>query len=148
MGQDLESMMQKLLVAVDGSETGNRAVSHAIALARGLGNMKLLLLNVQPTLERWYTGGLLNREALDHLNQLGRHDGAAAQALADAAGLSYEFRVLFGHPAEVITRVASDEGCVGIVLGTRGLGEFEQVFLGSTAYKVVQLTQVPVTLVK
>lgn len=140
--------MQTLLVAVDGSETGNRAVAHAITLARAMGHTKLLLLNVQPTLERWYAGGLLNREALEHLNQLGRHDGAAAQALADAAGLSYEFRALFGPPAEVITRVAKDEGCAGIVLGTRGLGEFEQVFLGLTAYKVVQLTEVPVTLVK
>jgi hypothetical protein len=36
----------------------------------------------------------------------------------------------------------------GIVLGTRGLGDLESVFLGSTSFKVVQLAEVPVTLVK
>lgn len=140
--------MRKLLVAVDGSETGNRAVAHAIELARRFGETKLLLINVQQTLERWYTGGLLNKEALTHLQQLGEQAAAAALALVDAAGLTYELRVLFGHPGETIARVAQDEGCIGIVLGTRGLGAVEQVFLGSTAFKVVQLADVPVTLVK
>ncbi len=34
------------------------------------------------------------------------------------------------------------------MLGTRGLGDLESVFLGSTSFKVVQLAEVPVTLVK
>lgn len=140
--------MQTLLVAVDGSKTGNRGVVHAIEIARRFGNTKLLLINVQQTLERWYAGGLLNKEALAHLQQLGEQDAAAARALIDAAGLSYEFRVLFGQPGEVIARVAREQGCIGIVMGTRGLGEVEQAFLGSTAHKVVQLADVPVTLVK
>lgn len=140
--------MQKLLVAVDGSDTGNRAVAHAIELARRFGDTKLLLINVQHTLERWYAGGLLNKEALAHLQELGEQAAVAALAQVDAAGLTYEFRVLFGHPGEAIPRIAQEEGCIGIVLGTRGLGALEQVFLGSTAYKVVQLAEVPVTLVK
>lgn len=140
--------MRRLMVAVDGSEAGNRAVAHAIALARELADIKLLLLNVQPTLDRWYAGGLLNPEALAHLHQLGQQDGAKALALVDAAGLTYEFRVLFGHPPEVITRIAREEACMGIVMGSRGLGELEQALLGSTAFKVVQLSDVPVTLVK
>ncbi len=140
--------MQTLLVAVDGSETGNRAVAHAIEIARRFGNTKLLLINVQQALERWYAGGLLNKEALAHLQHLGEQDAVAARALIDAAGLSYEFRVLFGQPGEVIARLAREQGCIGVVLGTRGLGALEQVFLGSTAYKVVQLADVPVTLVK
>lgn len=140
--------MQTLLVPVDGSDSGNRALAHGIEIARRFGNTKLLLINVQQTLERWYAGGLLNKEALAHLQHLGEQDAAAARALVDAAGLNYELRVLFGHPGEVIARVAREHGCIGIVMGTRGLGALEQVFLGSTAYKVVQLADVPVTLVK
>lgn len=140
--------MQTLLVPVDGSDSSHRALAHAIEMARRDGRMKLQLINVQQTLERWYAGGLLNKEALAHLQQLGEQDAAAARAQVDAAGLTYEFRVLFGQPGEVIARVAREQGCIGIVMGTRGLGALEQVFLGSTAYKVVQLADVPVTLVR
>jgi len=40
--------------------------------------------NVQATLERWYSGGLLNAEALAHLHQLGTQDGPKAMALAQS----------------------------------------------------------------
>lgn len=140
--------MRTLLVAVDGSDTGNRAVAHAIEIARGFGNTKLLLVNVQQTLERWYAGGLLNKEALVHLRQLGEQDAAAARSLIDAAGLNYELKVLFGQPGEVIARIAKEQACIGIVMGTRGMGSLGQVFLGSTAHKVLQLAEVPLTLIK
>jgi nucleotide-binding universal stress UspA family protein len=140
--------MQTLLVAVDGSDTSNRAVAHAIEMARRRGDTKLLLANVQETLAHWHTGGLLNKDVLAQLQHLGEKDAAAARSLVDAAGLNYEFKVLFGRPGEVISRLASEPGCIGIVMGTRGLSEMAQVFLGSTAHKVVQLSEVPVTLVK
>ncbi len=140
--------MRTMLVAVDGSATANRAVAHAIDLARRLGDVKLLLVNVQHTLERWYAGGLLNKEAVEHLRLLGEQDGREARALVDAAGLNYEFDVMYGQPGEVLARIARERGCMGIVMGTRGLGELEQVLLGSTAHKVVHLADVPVTLVK
>lgn len=140
--------MLTLLVAVDGSASGNRAVAYAVDMARRLGDVRLLLLNVQQTLERGFRGGLLNAEAREHLHKTAEEDAAAAQALVNAAQLSYEFLVVFGHPAEVITRVAVERGCFGIVMGTRGLGDWANVFLGSTAYKVVQESALPVTLVR
>lgn len=140
--------MQFLLVPVDGSASAQRALAHAIEMARRLGQTKLLLLNVQPTLERWYVGGLLNKEALAHLQQLGEQDSAQAKALIDTAGLTYELRIVFGQPGEVITRVSQEPGCIGIVMGTRGLSDMAQVFMGSTAHKVVHLSEAPVTLVK
>ena len=140
--------MRKLLVPVDGSDVADRAVAHAIELARGTGETKLLLINVQQTLERWYTHGLLNKEAMTHLQQNGEEAAAKSRALLDQSGLLYDFMVIFGHPAEVITRIAREQGCAGIVMGTRGLGEVQNVLLGSTAYKVVQLAEMPVTLVK
>jgi nucleotide-binding universal stress UspA family protein len=140
--------MDKLLVPIDGSAVAERAVVHAIALARGLGRTSVLLLNVQQTLERWYKHGLLNPDALEHLHQLGEADAKQARALLEASGLPYELEVLFGHPGELIARTARERGCTGIVMGTRGLGDLANVFVGSTAYKVIQLADVPVTLVK
>ncbi len=140
--------MRKILVPVDGSEACLRALRHAIDMAQSAGNVKIVLVNVQQTLERWYAGGLLNKEALTHLQQLGEADAREARTLVDAAGLTYELMVLFGQPGEVIARVAKEQACVGIVMGTRGLSDLDHVFLGSTAHKVIQLSEVPVTLVK
>jgi len=56
--------------------------------------------------------------------------------------------VPFGHPGELVARTAKEQGCSAIVMGTRGLGDLENVFVGSTAYKVIQLAEMPVTLVK
>jgi len=140
--------VRKVLIPIDGSEASLRALAHAIDWAHASGRLKLVLVNVQQTLERWYAGGLLNKEALAHLQQQGEADAAKARALVDAAGLTYEFTVLFGQPGEVIARVAKEQGCVGIVMGTRGLSDLEHLFLGSTAHKVIQLAEVPVTLVK
>lgn len=140
--------MRKILVPVDGSEACLRALKHAIDMAHAPGNLKIVLVNVQQTLERWYTGGLLNKEALAHLKELGEADAKEARVLVDAAGLTYELMVLFGQPGEVIARVAKEQACIGIVMGTRGLSDLDNIFLGSTAHKVIQLSEVPVTLVK
>ena len=51
-------------------------------------------------------------------------------------------------PAETVDRVAREVGAHQIVMGTRGLGNLGNLFLGSVATKVVRLTRVPVTLVK
>ena len=140
--------MKKLLVPVDGSATAVRALRHAIEMARAAGDIKILAVNVQQAMDHWYVGGLLNPEAMAHLRQTGEAQVGEARQVLDASRLTYEIRLLYGHPAEVIVRVARDESCLGIVMGTRGLGGLENIFLGSTAYKVIQLAEVPVTLVK
>ncbi|GIK87076.1 MAG: universal stress protein [Burkholderiales bacterium] len=140
--------MTKLLVPVDGSANAERAVAHAIATAKAMGGAEVVLLNVQERLDRWFAHGLNSDAARAHLREAGEAASAGARKLLDASGCNYRFDIVFGHPAEVIARVASELGCDGIVMGTRGLGEMESVFLGSTSYKVVHMASVPVTLVR
>lgn len=140
--------MKSLLVSVDGSPNADRAVAFAIKMAKAVQAMKVVLLNVQEQLERWYQHGLASDAAREHLKQQGQEQAAAARRLLDESGVSYEFLIKFGKPAETIVQVAKDHGCSGIVMGTRGLGDLQNVFLGSTSFKVVQLAEVPVTLVK
>lgn len=140
--------MKSLLVAVDGSPCADRAVAFAIKMAKAVQGMKVILLNVQEQLERWYQHGLASDSSREHLKEQGQAQAAAAHRLLDESGCSYEFLIMFGKPAETIVQVARDHGCSGIVLGTRGLTDLETVFIGSTSFKVVQLADTPVTLVK
>ncbi len=140
--------MKKILVPVDGSPVAVRAVAYAAELALGAPDTKLVLLNVQQNLEHWRKRGLLNENDIRELRANGESEAVGARELLDKAGILYDFEILFGHPAEVIVRVAREQRCGSIVMGTRGLGDVESLLLGSTAYKVIQLAQVPVTLVK
>ncbi len=140
--------MKSLLVAVDGSPCADRAVAFAIKMAKAVQQMKVIVLNVQEQLERWYPHGLASDSSREHLKEQGQAQAAAARRLLDESGCSYELLIVFGKPAETIVQAAKDHGCSGIVLGTRGLGDLQSVFLGSTSFKVVQLSDLPVTLVK
>jgi nucleotide-binding universal stress UspA family protein len=140
--------MRSLLVPVDGSPVADRAVAHAIELARALGDTRLVLINVQSTLDHEHHGGLLSPQVQAELRLHGEQSAARARALLDASGLPYEFGVFFGHPAEVVARAAREHRCEGIVMGTRGRGEFQSALMGSTAHRVLELCDIPVTLVK
>jgi nucleotide-binding universal stress UspA family protein len=140
--------MKSLLVPVDGSPNAERAVAFAIRMAKAVQGMKVILLNVQEQLERWYQHGLASDSSREHLKQQGQAQSAAARRLLDESGCPYEFLIVFGKPAETIVQAAKDHGCSGIVMGTRGLGDVETLLLGSTSFKVVQLSELPVTLVK
>jgi nucleotide-binding universal stress UspA family protein len=140
--------MKNVLVPVDGSPAADRAVAHAIAMARRTGDIRIVLLNVQHTLPPLHRHGLLSDTVRSELRHSGEHEAGGARRLLDEAGILYDFTVVFGHPAEVILRACDEHGCEGIVMGTRGLGEMQHLMLGSTAYKVLQGAQVPVTLVK
>jgi len=140
--------MKSLLVPVDGSPNAERAVAFAIRMAKAVQGMQLILLNVQEQLERWYQHGLASDSSREHLKQQGQAQSAAARRLLDESGCPYEFLIIFGKPAETIVQAAKDHRCSGIVMGTRGLGDVESLFLGSTSFKVVQLSELPVTLVK
>ena len=72
----------------------------------------------------------------------------SARALLDAAKANYVPQVVIGPVAETIARIALEQNCDGIVMGTRGLGAAASVLLGSVASKVIHLADVPVTLVK
>ena len=139
--------MERILIPVDGSRSSERAVKQVIRLrAAGL-TLQVLLLNVQP-------GALpgASRRAKHEAMQLNilAADRAlrGARALIAKAGLSDRTRVASGDPARAIVKVAVQQRCSHIVMGTRGLGALGALVLGSVATKVIQLSPVPVTVVK
>jgi len=67
---------------------------------------------------------------------------AEAKKRLDRAGVPYQARILVGDPAEEIVRQAKKAGCDVIYIGTPAK------WIGSTANKVMNISDVPVLLVK
>lgn len=141
--------MLKVLVAVDGSPSSDHAVEFLVRLAKERGTMEVHLLNVQESIEAWEVRRFLRDEEIEAM-QTTRGDDAlrAARTLLDRAGIRYTPHKLVGPVAETISRFAEERHCDEIVIGTRGLGAIEGLFLGSVTTKVIHLSHLPVTLVK
>ncbi|MNQ79231.1 Stress response protein NhaX [compost metagenome] len=142
--------MLNILVPVDGSDNANRAVVYARRLAQGAKSARIHLLNIQtPPRGRAGVSRLITQDMInDFYAREGREASEEARKLLDAAGVDYASHVVFGHAATEIAGYAQDHGCARIVMGTRGNGSLINILIGSVANQVVQLAQVPVTLVK
>ena len=143
--------MPKFLIPVDGSEPNESAVKE---LRKYFGWMKddieLHLLNVQPRIPYGNrVSSVIGHERIERYQQ---EDGLAAlkpaRKLLDQAKVPYQYHIGVGDAAEVIVQYAKKNACDQIVMGTRGMGTFTGRVLGSVAAKVVELSPVPVVLVK
>jgi nucleotide-binding universal stress UspA family protein len=141
--------MHKLLVAVDGSDSSNRALDYALRLAAECGG-EIHLLNVNP--DPLVYGEIQVYVPMERMVELQRQHSETvlgpAVRKADAAGVRQTSEIATGDAASVISECAIKQKCDGIIMGTRGMGAVGNLLLGSVATKVVHLATVPVTLVK
>jgi len=141
----------RIVVPVDGSAPANRAVSHALSLVAGRPGSEIILVNAQnqQTLDVSDISAVMTVEVDRRLAaRQSRIALRRAITLCRKAQARFIARSEIGSPAETVDRVAREVGAHQIVMGTRGLGNLGNLFLGSVATKVVRLTRVPVTLVK
>jgi len=137
------------LIPTDGSPAALRALALALDAVRGHADEQVHLLNVQgPMLHPW-PGKLVSLDMIAaELRSEGEKLLVQPKIMALAEGLACVPEVRIGAAAEVIAAYAAEQGCDGIVMGTRGMGAVAGLVMGSVAQKVVHLASVPVTLVK
>ena len=137
----------KILVAVDGSKPSLKAVQLLIDHCdwyRQSPEVELLAVHLPvPKV------GHLNKAQLErYYQEEGEGMLKAAKKKLDAAGIAYQARVLVGPVAETLVKHARDKRCELIYIGTRGMSELGKALVGSTATKVLHISDVPVLLVK
>lgn len=141
--------MLKILLPVDGSDVSNKAVADFIKLLDWYRETpEIHLLNVQLPLH----GDICMFIDKDNIKQYHREEGLkalqASRDLLQLAGITCQLHILVGDPAEMIERCAIEKQCNQIVIGPRGLGSVKGLLLGSVTNKVMQLSTIPVLLVK
>lgn len=143
--------MHKMLVAFDGSDNSRRALEYAISLAENAGGGMSLHVVMAHELPALY-GEIAVYSSEEEVERMQRDHcaGVLAEAEKILAGSKVPFstQILIGHVGEVLARCAGENGCDGIVMGTRGMGAIGNLMLGSVATKVIHFAKVPVTLVK
>jgi nucleotide-binding universal stress UspA family protein len=137
----------KILVAVDGSKPSLKAVQLLIDHCdwyRQPPEVELLAVHLPvPRV------GHLNKAQLErYYQEEGEGMLRAAKKKLDAAGIPYQARVLVGSVAETVVKHARDKRCELIYIGTRGMSALGKALVGSTATKVLHISDVPVLLVK
>jgi nucleotide-binding universal stress UspA family protein len=138
----------KILLPVDGSRQALEAVRHAIGLASQGLTASFVLVNVQEPVSLYELMVVHDTEAIDRLRRAAGADLLApAEALLEAAGLSYESEAAGGDPHQTLVELAEDYGCAAIVMGAAGMGETAPGALGSVTLAVLKHSPVPVTVV-
>ncbi len=142
-----ESVMEKVLVPVDGSHNAHHAVRHVINEFRKNGLIEVHLLNVQTPFSK-HVAQFVSRKSRDSY-----HRDEAAKALKpirrmlDAANVAYSVHVEVGRKAEVITETARRLGCDHIVMATARKNSLTRMIEASVTNRVVELTTVPVEVI-
>jgi nucleotide-binding universal stress UspA family protein len=139
-------MYDKILVAVDHSAISDRAVLAARDLAV-LSKGEVWVLHLREREMGVKTGALLPDETTDQANAA---VAASVEVFAQAGVKAHgEVRnTIFGYAAREIVNDAREVGADVIVMGSRGRGDIAGLLLGSTAHKVIHLSDRPVLVVR
>jgi nucleotide-binding universal stress UspA family protein len=143
-------VFHRILVAIDGSEHAQRALSEAIDLAQ-LSKARLTVMTVQQKPSTLLVGGPVvppvDMRSLDEAMQQ-EHEQLLESALEQVPQDVSVVKVLArGVPASAIVEQARKDGNDLIVLGSRGRGEVASMLLGSVSHQVLQRSAVPVLVV-
>lgn len=142
--------MPTFLIAIDGSGYSDSAVDYVVRRAgRCKESVHVHLLNVQLPLGGVNVKLFIKPESVEsHYRDEGMATLAAPREVLKAAGVSTDHHIGVGDPGQVIVDYARANNCDEIVMGTHGRGVLAGAIMGSVARNVVQLSPVPVVLVK
>jgi nucleotide-binding universal stress UspA family protein len=135
----------RIVVGVDGSALSMNAVEFAIEEAR-LRHGHLHVTYAYPVMERHVTGST----GKDYYDQVEADARTFMEDLMSKApsteGLEVEWLAVPGNPAEVLIEASS--GAALLVVGSRGVGGFMGLMMGSVSTQCVHYSHCPVLVVR
>ncbi len=154
--------IKKILYATDLSKNSSYAFLYAIDMAKRH-DAKIVILHaiqpIPPNIRTYFGFGdhsvlekIKEKEQNLDFEEIKKHlrefcKKAEAQIGPPCVELLSKVLVPVGHPVDEILKIADEEGCDMIVLGTHGKGFLAHAFLGSVASSVLDRTRKPVFII-
>ena len=150
-------MYKHILIGTEGSELGDKAVTHGLALAKTVGAQVTVVtvtetwsavdLALEASKNRHNPNPLLQFEAM--AAEAAKRILDAAMAKAKAAGVACQVvHVPNRHAAEGIIETAEKTGADLIVMASHGRRGINRLILGAQAYEVLSHCKVPALIVR
>lgn len=138
--------MKNIVVGIDFSKNSHNAMKHAVAISlRNKAKLHLAWVKtaaMKTDLAVSTTTDNYMKTVRDKLNQW------VEECKTEAPESSVTSIVLEGKPAVELCKYASNLPKAMIVMGTHGVSGFEEFFVGSNAFRTINLTSVPVLILR
>ncbi len=140
----------KVLLATDGSDNALRASDYVLKLANEGLNIQITVLTVISLNEEIARVDGLDREEYSKLVEM--RASSVFKKHRDKferyKNLQVQYVVRRGDVSEEIVSLSEEGQFDQIVIGSRGLSNIKELFLGSVSHKVIHISKCPVTIVK
>ncbi len=147
-------MFKKILLATDGSASAQKSAEAAAEIAQKFEGQLLVLHVFNPVLAPAPMAGAAELPASYEQDTKRYSKNVQSEVeqqmnnLLSEYDVEYTMRWELGHPLERIVSVAQEEQTELIVMGSRGLGTFKSLLLGSISDGVVYHAHCPVLIVR
>jgi len=138
--------LKKILNPVDGSDPSIHSTQYAIELAQKFDALVVLLHcheRFPVVLSEPYF-----QQAINEIMKTSEDLVKPFEEMLEKGGVEYEIRILEGIPGTTIAKVAKIEEIDLIIMGSRGVSDFQGLLLGSVAHQVLHKSECPVFIAK
>ncbi|HZC49716.1 MAG TPA: universal stress protein [Nitrososphaeraceae archaeon] len=142
-------MLSKILVPVDGSENSFRALEHAIFLSRKIEGTQTTVTHIieGPPSVYIYSPKVMEKVRADYKSESTKIL-ERCKDMANKSGINIHTVLIEGDPASKIIRYSEMEKFDIIIIGSRGMGQFKEMILGSISNKVLHHAKCSVMVVR
>jgi nucleotide-binding universal stress UspA family protein len=136
--------MSEIVIGYDGSDSSKSALDHAFDFAKALGDSIVIVFAYAPG---GYGGGEVpeQRRAVEEFGEKVTNEAVEA---AKAANVDCKVEMINEHPHQALITAAEKHDARMIVVGSHGESPLKGAIIGSTPYKLVQLSETPVLVVR
>lgn len=141
-------MFSKVLVAVDGSNNSFRALDAALLLSEKLDAKVTVIYVIEVAPVVHIQSEKLLRDLVGAYEKEGQHIISKCSEIATKRGLSINSKLLSGDPSSIILDICEKDKHDIVIMGSRGMGKFKELVLGSVSSKVIHHSSCAVMIIR
>ncbi|MDR1793328.1 MAG: universal stress protein [Bacteroidales bacterium] len=134
--------MKNVIVGIDFSECSLNAMHHAVSLADKFEARLTLLFVIAPDAKALVGEDTITTNIIAIVEP--KLKALQKECLKKMHNPNVEYKIRIGKISRELSAEATEQGDAFIVVGTHGCSGFEEVFIGTSAFKTIEAAQCPV----